>query len=72
MSAEDILNEYHLQTGFFDGEKTREKNLQFDDEIERSIYEFLTTGEYDASAISLTLDIDASTVLYKCSVLEVK
>ena len=72
MSAEDVLNEYHLQMNIFWEQREKREELHFDDDTERMIYELLVQGPLDASAISDTLDIDASIVLFKCSMLEVK
>jgi hypothetical protein len=42
LSAEDILCEYNSQTNFFSDTKETEKNLTFEDNSEREIYELLT------------------------------
>lgn len=69
--AEDILNEYHLQTQILDIDEPK-KELHFDDELEKTVYELLEKESQDASALALVLDEDASMILYKCSMLEVK
>ena len=70
ISAEDILNEYHLQTQLLVSDMPRQKPV-FDDILDQSIYDLLEQAPLDASAISIALDVDASIVLYRASMMEV-
>ncbi len=69
VNTEDILEEYNCNTLSMWSEKI---NVQFDDEIEKSIYNYLLLESLSIDELSKKSNIDTKTISFKLSFMEIK
>ena len=69
LKASDILEEFNISTK--NKEKTKEKQPNFSDELERDIYNILILENLNLDELAKKLTIDISTLSFKISMMEI-